>query len=314
MDIPRIHAISGKQRTLSEGVAKNAHGDAIYTQNNLTVTKHYVYDPFGNEINPDPNDSNPFRYCGEYFDVHSGTYYLRNRYYYPRLGRFTTIDPIKDGHNWYVYCNNNPIISIDPFGLKAGQYYDTVEEAIDAWIRDYAAESFELGIELGSVIYYKEIDNYRVCAYTEPVVGTVDRVKTSIAFDWREEGTVAFSYIHTHTIPEIDMGGLEGLSSEDMLLVNLPVEEDVNEDYISGYAVTNNGNGTVDVYGFGESITNYVDTDGLLGTLEGNWRTLDTKILQDVKYESLTPKERLNVKMSVVRMKTGGKYISVRGK
>lgn len=38
--------------------------------------------------NPDPNDSNVFRYCGEYFDKETGTYYLRARYYDPAIGRF----------------------------------------------------------------------------------------------------------------------------------------------------------------------------------------------------------------------------------
>ncbi len=33
-----------------------------------------------------------FRYCGEYFDVESGCYYLRARYYDPSVGRFTQED------------------------------------------------------------------------------------------------------------------------------------------------------------------------------------------------------------------------------
>ena len=45
--------------------------------------------------------------------------YLRNRYYDPSIGRFTTEDPVKDGDNWYVYCGNNPVNAIDPWGLDA---------------------------------------------------------------------------------------------------------------------------------------------------------------------------------------------------
>ena len=37
--------------------------------------------------------------------------------YDPEIGRFINEDPINDGLNWYVYCGNNPIIFIDPFGL-----------------------------------------------------------------------------------------------------------------------------------------------------------------------------------------------------
>ena len=47
--------------------------------------------------------------------------FMRNRYYDPAAGRFTQRDPI--GHaagdvNWYRYCGNEPMMSIDPFGLE----------------------------------------------------------------------------------------------------------------------------------------------------------------------------------------------------
>ena len=62
-------------------------------------------------------DTNPFRFSGEYWDDCSQTYYLRSRYYDPRISRMLTEDPIKHGLNWYVYANNNPIMYIDPSGL-----------------------------------------------------------------------------------------------------------------------------------------------------------------------------------------------------
>jgi hypothetical protein len=36
------------------------------------VTQEYDYDAFGNEKDPDENDTNPFRYCGEYYDAETG--------------------------------------------------------------------------------------------------------------------------------------------------------------------------------------------------------------------------------------------------
>ncbi|MBQ8637190.1 MAG: RHS repeat-associated core domain-containing protein, partial [Clostridia bacterium] len=59
-----------------------------------------------------------FRYCGEYYDVETGFIYLRARYYDPMVGRFTSVDPIKDGLNWYAYCYNNPVAYIDPSGKE----------------------------------------------------------------------------------------------------------------------------------------------------------------------------------------------------
>ena len=96
----------------------NGHGDVTaLTDKNGTVTKTYEYDAFGNEINPSTTDTNPFRYCGEYYDSETGSIYLRARYYNPSIGRFTAEDPIKDGLNWYAYASQNPVMFMDPWGL-----------------------------------------------------------------------------------------------------------------------------------------------------------------------------------------------------
>ena len=34
-------------------------------------------------------------------------------------GRFATVDPVRDGRNWYVYTANDPVNFIDPWGLAA---------------------------------------------------------------------------------------------------------------------------------------------------------------------------------------------------
>ena len=108
----------------------NGHGDTVQlTSTTGSSIKVYDYDAFGNEKNPDPNDTNLFRYCGEYFDKETGTIYLRARYYDPTIGRFICEDPIGSGLNWYTYCGNNPIMFIDPSGLEyivvSGGTYDT---------------------------------------------------------------------------------------------------------------------------------------------------------------------------------------------
>ncbi|WP_400216791.1 RHS repeat-associated core domain-containing protein, partial [Methanobrevibacter smithii] len=70
--------------------------------------------------NIDPADTNPFRYCGEYFDNETQSIYLRARYYSPVTGRFGQQDPaMADGMNWYVYCNGNPLVYADPTGEDA---------------------------------------------------------------------------------------------------------------------------------------------------------------------------------------------------
>ena len=96
----------------------NIRGDVIQLLDyNGEVVKTYDYDAYGNELSRDLSDENPFRYCGEYYDTETGLIYLRARYYDPSVGRFTSLDPIKDGLNWYAYCNCNPVMLVDSNGL-----------------------------------------------------------------------------------------------------------------------------------------------------------------------------------------------------
>ena len=106
----------------------NGHGDVTsMIDKSGNVTKTYSYDAFGNELNRDKNDTNPFRYCGEYWDNETESIYLRARYYNPSIGRFTTEDPIKDGSNWYAYCGGNPVGFIDPNGFYEVTSQNVVE-------------------------------------------------------------------------------------------------------------------------------------------------------------------------------------------
>ena len=99
----------------------NNHGDTSEVTNaNGIVVKSYSlngFDAYGDEKNPDSNDTNPFRYCGEYYDAETGNIYLRARYYDPSTGSFITEDPARDGVNWYGYCAGNPVSYIDPSGM-----------------------------------------------------------------------------------------------------------------------------------------------------------------------------------------------------
>ncbi len=110
----------------------NEHGDVtqLWSQNG-TCKASYEYDAFGVERNLDEEDENPFRYCGEYFDLSSSTYYLRARNYRPVTGRFTSEDTLRSATNQlpnertvvdplslnlYNYCHNNPTKFADPTG------------------------------------------------------------------------------------------------------------------------------------------------------------------------------------------------------
>jgi len=62
------------------------------------------------------------------------------RYYDPETGKFLTVDPIKDGMNWYSYANNNPWKYTDPTGNKP---LSVNKKSIDR--KDYLRKAREVG-------------------------------------------------------------------------------------------------------------------------------------------------------------------------
>ena len=56
-------------------------------------------------------------YTRKLFDFSSNLYYFNACWYDCELGRFSTQDPARDGVNWWIYCNGNPITYIDPTGM-----------------------------------------------------------------------------------------------------------------------------------------------------------------------------------------------------
>ena|GEM_PF-3523602 len=109
----------------------NGLGDVAALMNQAgQVLRRYRYSAFGVEFDQDPNDTNPWRYRGEYFDVETGMIYLRARFMNPRTGRFITADPywgvhnvqrcvysILQASNLFLYCGNDPVNRRDPSGL-----------------------------------------------------------------------------------------------------------------------------------------------------------------------------------------------------
>ena len=113
---------------------KNVQGDIIGVYNSTgKKIGAYTYDAWGkcslsvangNTILEDKVVAfyNPFRYRGYYYDYETGYYYLQTRYYNPEWGRFLNADAYVStgtgllGYNMFAYCNNNPVMNVDPNG------------------------------------------------------------------------------------------------------------------------------------------------------------------------------------------------------
>ena len=113
---------------------KNLQGDiiGIFNTNGRRVG-WYIYDAWGTCSTYVASSTstleqnivrsyNPYRYRGYYYDTETQLYYLQSRYYNPTWGRFLNADGYIStgtgilGYNMFAYCNNNPIMNVDPDG------------------------------------------------------------------------------------------------------------------------------------------------------------------------------------------------------
>lgn len=81
------------------------------------IKKQMSYDVFGTPVNSFSEQNLVFGYNGKPIDSINGFYDYGYRHYEPSSGRFTTIDPIRDGINWFSYVTGDPVNFVDLWGL-----------------------------------------------------------------------------------------------------------------------------------------------------------------------------------------------------
>ena len=129
--------ISDSNATYTPGISERRNGVSTFLNSGLkdvakqtdaagSVTATRKYDAYGMVIGSTGTWKGPFGYSGSagYQEDETGLQLLGHRYYDPSIGRFITRDPIKDGRNWYAYCDNNPINAIDADGLEKWLLFD----------------------------------------------------------------------------------------------------------------------------------------------------------------------------------------------
>ena len=98
------------------------------------VQTSYDYDAFGSPYLGNLENDIGFGYCGKIYDVGTGLYDYGFRDYSPVSARFTTVDPIRDGSNWFAYVVNDPVNYVDPFGLKT---FEEIKEKAKTIVNDF---------------------------------------------------------------------------------------------------------------------------------------------------------------------------------
>lgn len=76
----------------------------------------YSYDAFGTLVQGSFTGLSDTGYLGKQQDPSTRLYNYGYRDYNPSTARFTTTDPIRDGTNWFVYCNSDPVNFVDLWG------------------------------------------------------------------------------------------------------------------------------------------------------------------------------------------------------
>ena len=104
----------------TSSLISDALGSAVaLTDSSGAVQSQYSYDPFGNASISGTSSGNSSQYTGRENDG-TGLFYYRARYYSSSLQRFISEDPIGlvGGINEYAYVDDDPVNSVDPFGLE----------------------------------------------------------------------------------------------------------------------------------------------------------------------------------------------------
>ena len=101
------------------------------------ASNRYDHDAYGTAYTGSFNGRNKIGYNGKQYDSGTGWYNYGFRDYNPQTGRFTTQDPIRDGSNWFAYCNGDPVNFVDLLGLELTLTLDKDNLTLNVGIRQF---------------------------------------------------------------------------------------------------------------------------------------------------------------------------------
>jgi RHS repeat-associated protein len=176
-----------------------------------TLEGRYEYDAFGKPYKGELGDGMNLGYTGKPYDAVTGLYNYGYRDYKPEAARFTTVDPIRDGNNWFAYVNNDPVNFVDLWGLAPGDIFVSIDDAAIDFGNTYNDDSIKSNREYGASIYEKD-GGY---TYSIPSKGSSHSVTPSV-----EPTARTIADLHTHGADTDKFTTKDEFSREDIDLAN----------------------------------------------------------------------------------------------
>lgn len=97
----------------------NGVGSTILLTAGTGTARSIQYDAFGEVLHSDEGVDEERLANTKERDKSTGLYFHGARYYDSSLGRYISLDPARDGLNFYVYARNAPLSFVDPTGLQS---------------------------------------------------------------------------------------------------------------------------------------------------------------------------------------------------
>lgn len=153
----------------------------------------------GGSSGPDIGELNPIRYRGYYQDAETGYYFLQTRYYSPEWRRFINADVVfiagddaLNAANLYAYCNNNPVMLVDPNGMggkdgweanKNGFFWFISSDTLNTFkndTKDFGTPSIAILTSVTTLIKIAAKATLKATVAASAVVGSVATIITSV--------------------------------------------------------------------------------------------------------------------------------------